>query len=157
MENLIIRQATMRDIKNIRSLCNELFEYENNAGYDNSIEKWAFGQEAYDYFQDLIENQFVSLAEVDGNMIGYLTGSIYNDETYSFYEGTTAELENIFILKKYRHYGIGSKLLNSFLNWCKKNKAKRIFTTVKIKNKEATKFYKKFDFNEFDVTLRKEL
>ena len=157
MKEIKIRKATIEDLKSIQTLNNKLFEYEMDRDLDNYIDVWAFGKESTEYFSDLIENQFVIIAELDGEPVGYLAGSIYQDDTYSYYEGKTADLDNMYIEEQYRHFGIGSKLVNSFFEWCRKQKAKRVFVTATIGNDNTIAFYKKHGFNELNIELKKEL
>ncbi len=157
MQITTIRKATIEDISAIQQLNNELFNYEIRNNFDNYLKDWALGGKANSYFKELIENQFVILAEIDKKAVGYLAGSIYNDDTFSYYDGKTAELENMFVLEDYRKYGIGSKLVNSFIKWCMKNEAKQVFVTASIKNDNAINFYQKQGFENLNLTLRKKL
>lgn len=157
MNNIQIRKATINDLHIIQSLNNKLFEYEMERDLDNYIDNWAFGKESKEYFNDLIENQFVILAEVGNKPLGYLAGSLYQDDTYSYYEGSTCELDNMYIEEEYRHLGIGTKLMNSFLEWCKTKQAKRIFVTATLGNDNTIAFYKKHGFKDLNITLKKEL
>ena len=157
MKDIRIRKALEKDLLTIQTLNNKLFEYEMDRDLDNYIPNWAFGKESTEYFSDLINNQFVILAEVDDKPVGYLAGSVYLDDTYSYYDGKTADLDNMYIEEEYRHFGIGSKLVNSFFEWCKEKQAKRVFVTATIGNDNTIAFYKKHGFNELNVELKKEL
>lgn len=157
MKNLIIRKATLSDLKDIQVLNNDLFEYETKNGYDSYVKDWALGKKSADYFTDLINNQFVIVAQEGQEAVGYLAGSIYKDNTYSYYKGLTAELENMFLKEKYRKFGLGSKLINKFLEWCKSNNVKRVFVTASIGNEGTINFYKKNGFNNINLTLKKDL
>ena len=155
--NIILRNATLQDLPIIQHVNNLLFEYETENGFDNYISNWALGEESAEYFSELIQNQFVIIAGTEKEPVGYLAGSIYQDNTYSYYEGKTAELENMLVVEKYRKFGIGSKLVNAFLKWCKDNSARRVLVTATIGNETAISFYKKNGFKELNITLKKEL
>ena len=157
MKEIKIRKATIDDLPTILTLNNKLFKYEMDRDLDNYIPNWAFGKESTEYFSDLIENQFVIIAEIDNNPIGYLAGSVYLDDTYSYYEGKTADLDNMYIEEEYRHFGIGSKLVNSFFEWCREKQAQRIFVTATLGNDNTISFYKKHGFKELNIELKKEL
>ena len=157
MREVKIRRATIKDLPTIQKLNNNLFQYEMNRHLDKYVENWAFGNESKEYFSDLIENQFVIIAEIDNKAIGYLAGSVYQDDTYSYYEGLTCELDNMYVEEEFRHYGIGSKLVNSFIEWCMSKKAKRIFVTATIGNDKTIEFYKKHGFKDLNITLKKDL
>ena len=155
--NLTIRNANIDDLQTIQNLNNELCKYETKNKFDNYIEDWSLSDVSKEYFEYMIKEEFVIVAEIDNNVVGYLAGSTHKDETYSYYEGITAELDNMFIMEDYRKFGIGSKLVNSFLNWCKNQKAKRVMVTASFGNVNTINFYKKNGFQEINVTLRNEI
>ena len=157
MKSLVIRKAKIEEVETIQKLNNELINYEMEQGFDSYIKDWALSKESKDYFLDLIKNQFVFVSVVDEKIVGYLAGSIYNDLSYSYYDGLTAEANNMFILREYRAYGIGRKLMNSFVEWCKLNNAKRIMVTASSKNERTIKFYRNMGFEDINLTLRKDL
>ena len=72
MEGLIIRRAEIKDVQAVQHLNNALINYEIENGFDNYIKDWALSEESKNYFLDLIKNQFVVVAEVDGKIVGYL-------------------------------------------------------------------------------------
>ena len=145
--NLEIRKATMKDLKSIQQLKNDL---------DTYIKDWALGEKGREYFSDLIQNQYVLIALCDKKAVGYLAGSIYQDDTYSYYVGGTCELENMFVCEEYRKYGIGTKLVNSFFEWCKSKNAKRCFVTATLGNENTIQFYRKKGFVDLNITFKKE-
>ena len=157
MVNLVLRKATLEDLQAVMTFNYRLFKFEIEKGLDNYIEDWSLKEKGKQYFQEQIKNQFVVLAEIEGKAVGYLSGSIYQDETYSYYEGKTAELNDMFIEQEFRKYGIGSKLIASFENWCKQNDAKRILVAATIGNDNAISFYKKNGFGQLNIILRKEI
>ena len=149
---LHLRKATIKDLKAIQELNNELFEYEMANGFDKYVKDWPLSTEGRDYFYDLIENQYVILAEVDNCVVGYLAGSLYTD--YTYYEGITAEMNNMFVKEKYRRFGIGSKFVGSFLEWAKSKNAKRVFVTASCRNENTINFYEKMGFETINTTLK---
>lgn len=157
MVNLIIRKATTNDVVDIQNLNNNLLNYEMEQGFDTYIKDWALSEASREYFLDLIKNQFVAVAEVDSKIIGYIAGSVYEDLSYSYYEGLTAEANNMFILAEFRRYGIGSKLMNSFFEWCNSKNAKRVMVTASSKNDKAIGFYHQMGFSDINLTLKKDL
>lgn len=158
MKNFQFRKATIKDLEIIQNLNNGLLKYEMKMGLDCYRNDWSLSKTSAEYFKDLIENQFVLVAELEKEgVIGYLAGSIYKDDTFSYYDGKTAELENMFICEQFRKFGIGSKLVDFFINWCKANNAKRVFVTATLGNDNTINFYRKNGFKDLNITLRKEL
>lgn len=72
-----------------------------------------------------------------GLVIGYLSYSIMYEK---------AEINNVYVLKKYRNQGIGSKLLEYLLEKCKI--CENITLEVRKDNVSALQLYKKFGFKE---------
>ena len=151
------RTATDNDINEILILNNELCKYETESGFDVYIKNWSLSQQSREYFLNLINNSFVILAETEKDIVGYLAGSICEHGAYSYYEGKTAELENMFVKPEFRKYGIGSYLIAEFENWCTENGAKRIMVTASNSNNTAINFYRKNHFKDINLTLKKEL
>lgn len=149
-----IKKATLKDLKIVQELNNGLFKYEEQNGLDKYIEDWPLSKQGAEYFADLIENQFVVIAYCDDKPVGYLAGGGDNGDSY--YEGTTCELENMFVCEEYRKFGIGTKLVNAFFDWCKTKNAKRCFVTATIGNDNTINFYRKKGFVDLNITFKKE-
>lgn len=75
MENIIIKRATLDNLIDIQNLNNKLFELEKSFD-DTLIENWPLTNEGKKYFSDLIVNNYVVIAIIDKNIVGYLAGSI---------------------------------------------------------------------------------
>ena len=157
MRELIIRRAKKEEVKIIQYLNNELINYEMKSGFDNYVKDWALSEESEKYFLEMIENQYVAVAEVEGEIVGYIAGSVYKDLSYSYYNGLTAEANNMFVVEQHRALGIGSKLMSSFVDWCKCSNAKRVMVTASSKNAKTIKFYRDMGFYDINLTLRKDL
>ena len=151
-----IRRATLKDLKTVQELNNKLFKFEEKNNLDKYVSDWTLSEKGAEYFSDLITNQFVIIANCDNKDVGYLAGSVYKDDTFSYYEGITCELDNMFVCKEYRKFGIGTKLVNSFFDWCKSQNAKRCFVTATLGNDNTIKFYRNKGFVDLNITLKKE-
>ena len=151
MNNILIRRATINDLQVIQKLNNSLFELEKE-NYDSTIVRgWPLSIDGKNYFEDLIKNNYVILAVLDDLIIGYLAGTI--NEKGSYEEIQYGEINNMFINDNYRGYGIGKKLVDSFKTYCKDNNIFNLKVTASFKNKNAIEFYRRNDFEEFDLTL----
>ncbi len=151
-----IRSAKLGDLKRIQKLNLKLFEIEKRK-YDPTLSlKWSFGKEGTEYYKGRIteEDGCVLLAEVKGKIVGYLAGGIVRVGSYRKV-GKLAEIENMFIEEKYRNQGIGSKLVEKFLDWAKIKKVERVKVAAFALNYKALRFYKKHGFKEREVVLEK--
>lgn len=152
MNDLIIRKATIEDLSVIQALNNSLFELEKS-NYDPTLVKnWPLTEEGKEYFCDLINNNYVIVAQLNNNnIVGYLAGTI--NEKGSYEEVKYGEINNMFIKDECRGLGIGKLLINNFKDYCKTNRINNVKVTASFKNKNAIEFYKKNGFEEFDLTL----
>ena len=152
MKNIVIRKAQIQDLSSIQELNNKLFEleYEN---FDDTLKLgWPFEKEGKEYFEEMINNE-IGFVAIDGEkIVGYLVGSIC--EQISYIKETFAELDNMCIDDKYRRFGIGTLLINSFKEYCKEKKIQNIKVTASSKNSRAIQFYIKNGFEDYNITLK---
>ena len=151
MNDLIIRKATIDDLKDIINLNNKLFKLEKE-NYDNTlVEDWPLSEGGKEYFKDLILNHFVIVAIIGNKIIGYLAGSINDKGSYE--EIQYGEINNMYIDENYRKYGIGKKLIDEFKTYCINNNIYNIKVEASYKNISAIEFYHKNGFIDFNLTL----
>ncbi len=149
---MLIRKAEIRDLRCIQELNNQLFELEIASFDEYLIKDWPLSNEGKQYFETAIKEKCVIVAEVDGNVVGYLLGEECNIPYYNF---KIAELCNMCVDKNYRKQGIGNKLYSEFENYYKKQGVERFIVTASYKNENAKQFYKKMGFKEANSTFTK--
>ena len=157
MGEVKIQKATMKNLKDIQKL--NLLLFENDKKYDETLNlNWIFGEEGTEYFRDKIskENSCAFIAIIDNEIVGYLVGWITKAGDYRNIS-QIAELENMFVLEQYRNLGIGTKLCEEFINWCKLKGIKRIKVVASAQNTKAINFYKQNKFSDYDLTLERNL
>lgn len=144
MEEIIFRKALPEDIQSIQKLFVKLVEYEKkNYGIETANTTWFLGREGKKYFKTVAEKDFLWVAVFKGQIIGYANGIVTKNLSALFPRAT---LKNIYIEENYRKYGIGSKFLELFKEFCKQNDCYHISVTFKEENIEAEKFYRKHNF-----------
>ena len=151
LDEIVIEKATIEDLEYIQKLNKKLFirEFEK---YNKLLNiEWTFGEKGTKYFKELIQNNFVYVAKINNNIIGYLAGSV-NNVNECFTE-KFAEIENMYIENQYRRLKIGSKLIIKFKEWCKENKIEYIKVSVWSQNIEAINFYQNNNFIDYEKTL----
>ncbi len=79
----------------------------------------------------------IALTKTEG-LIGYLSFMHVPDE---------AEILNLGVLPEARRRGRARKLLNFFIDYCRKNGISRIFLEVRVSNKAAINLYQSLGFN----------
>lgn len=150
-----IKKADITYLKDIQDLNNQLFELEYNK-FDPALKVgWTFEEDGEKYFNNMFNNEIVYIALDRDKVVGYLAGSINIQGSYV--TKTLAEVDNMFVLEQYRKYGIGTKLISEFKEYCSKNKIEELKVTASAKNKNAIEFYTKNGFNEFEITLKQKV
>lgn len=153
--NIEIKRADITYLKDIQNLNNQLFELEYNH-FDPSLRVgWTFEQEGTRYFTNMLNNEMVYIALDQNAVVGYLAGTINIQGSYV--TKSLAEIDNMFILEEYRRYGIGTKLIDAFKEYCFNNKIEELKVTASAKNKNAIKFYMENGFNDFEITLKQKI
>ena len=152
MERINIRRANINDLNAVQELNNSLFELEFN-NFDNTLKLgWPFEKDGKEYFEDMIKNEIVFVAEVEEKIVGYLAGSIC--EPISYITESFAELDNMCIDDEYRRFGIGTLLINEFKKYSKEKNIQNIKVTASAKNSRAIQFYMKNGFEDYNLTLK---
>ncbi len=149
--NIKVRKADISDLEKVQELNHKLFELEHE-NFDSTLNVgWTYEKVGTEYFEKMIEKEVVFLAIVDGEIVGYLAGSILSA---SYTKSKLAKLDNMFVLEKYRKNNIGSILVNEFKKYALDKGMDSIKVTAAAKNKDAIAFYIKNEFKEWDITLR---
>ena len=119
--------------------------------YDNSIDDSFVVK---DYFKNVIKNKnnILLCYEEDTIIKGYIFFKIINTNNNNGYL-----IDGLYVIEEYRKNGIATKLLESGLNILNDTNVKFIDINVLSNNKSAINLYKKFGFNEFKISFRKDL
>ena len=132
MKKVIIRKAGLEDLTSIQKLNNNLFDLEFN-NFDDTLKLgWALEKDGREYFEDMIKNEIVFVAQIEEKIVGYLAGSIC--ESISYITESFAELDNMCIDDEYRKFGIGTLLMDEFKKYCKEKNMQNIKVTASAKN-----------------------
>lgn len=97
-----------------------------------------------DLFEKMVKSPMFGscIAEVDGEVSGYIFFSIVIDEV---------ELLTIAVDERFRRQGIARLLLNSLIDASKKSGVKSVFLEVRPSNIPAQSLYKSFGFENFGL------
>jgi len=152
-EKVIVRKATIADLELLLELSTGLLEHDAN--FDATLDKsWAKGPHGREMFINRITKNdgVVYIAEVANKVVGYIIGGLIEPDTFRNIK-TMADLEEIFVDSNYRHYHVGSVLMENFHEWCKAQLVEKLSVSVYAQNQNAIKFYKKVGFVEAYITL----
>ena len=121
--NIIVREASLADVKDLLRIEEECFEYP----YDIAV------------FEAMLKNRgcTVLLAEAFGNPIGYVAFEK---------KGYVGTILSIGVVKRFRRRGVGTYLMSQALRMLKEDGARRIVLQVSVKNSAARRLYEKLGF-----------
>lgn len=142
----------IKEVKNVEDAnkCDELLtklildERKYNDLIDNNIV-------IKNHFSKMLDDEDVILLAyyLDKLIVGYILIRKINENL--------CLLDGLYILEEYRNQKIASSLLNEAIDRCKKLNVKYIDINVMEKNELAKRIYKKLDFTEYEVKLRKNI
>ncbi len=153
-----IKTATIEDLKAVQGL--SLLQFENELQkFDHTLNReWSFSEDGEEYYKKSIndEDRCVFVAIVGGKTVGFLEGCVSHGN-FNRILPKFAELEYMFIMEEYRGMDIGTKLYQTFVDWCKKQDVKRLRTEASVKNAAAIGFYRKNGFVDYDLILETDI
>jgi GNAT superfamily N-acetyltransferase len=133
-KKIIVRKATIEDIKAVHALVYELAIYENAPeAHTATIE---------DYSNDFKSSIFESYVAVDTEN-GQVVGMILYYMAYSTWKGRMLYLEDFVVTESYRQFGVGQMLFDTYLEVAREKKCRLVKWQVLDWNEPAIKFYKK--------------
>jgi len=148
-----IRRANINDSSKLNELLTKLIKDEKK--YDNNINENYVVNSYYEYIIPK-EHNIILIAESSNKIIGYLYGYIIDDGSTVI--NKVAKMDALFIEEEYRHFGIGSSLINEFKKIIKKENIKYIEVSVCNDNKDAISVYKNNGFNKIKgIILKSEI
>ena len=138
MDNFIFRKAEKKDVKQLAELAHGLnLHHDEDMTPDSQqfIKDW-------DHFEAYV-------IEKDNKLIAFLAG--YN--IYQFHSATLKfEIQNLFVNKDFRKYGVAKKLFDNVIALKEKNGTKGFSLTVWKDNETAIRFYEKSGFENKPYT-----
>src|SRR3989339_1644357 len=142
-----IRRAVIGDLKGIQELNLMLFKKEYRESDKTLDLGWSFGKLGEKCVRERIvdERGCVFFAEIDGKIVGYLSGSEIDSEEYRKVM-RVAEADDMFVLGEFRGKGIGGELHDAFIGWCRKRGVKLVKAKINASNEGSIGFHKKKGF-----------
>ena len=128
---MIIRNAQLKDTETILDLLKKTPELQGYGEMDAVYSE--------DYVVDSIKDKKINLvlvAEENTKIVGLLMAEIWEKKKYSYFV-------DFVVLPDYRSKGIGTKLYESYEEYCKKKGLKTIIGLVQISNNKMQQFCEK--------------
>ena len=158
-EKLTLRLANPGDLGEIMRLNLELCRKQHRE-FDPTLRlDWTSSKEGRKYFKKRIsgKDSFVKVVESpQKKLVAYAIGVAFKRPIHRT-KGKYVELESIFVEDRYAGGGLGSKLLEDFIDWGKENRTDHISLFVAAANNPAIKFYRKFGFKDYDMVMELQL
>lgn len=145
-----IREAHIEDAEDILNFIKEVSDETDFLISDSSERDFNIKKER-EFLQNMqssiLEKMF--LYKIENEIVGTCGVNGINKKRIKHKVGL-----GITVLKKYWGEGIGGKLINHAIEYCKLNSIKKIELEVRIDNERAIKLYKKFGF-EIEGEIKK--
>jgi GNAT superfamily N-acetyltransferase len=133
-KKIIIRKATIEDMKSVHALVYELAVYEKAPeAHTATVE---------DYENDFKNGIFECHVAVDTEG-GQIIGMILYYMAYSTWKGRMLYLEDFVVTEPNRQFGVGQMLFDTYLEVAREKKCRLVKWQVLDWNEPAIKFYKK--------------
>jgi GNAT superfamily N-acetyltransferase len=137
MKNIQIRPATIDDMPAIHALVRELAVYEKEPeAHTATIEEYK-----RDFEAGIFEAQMA--LDMDNTEGSQIVGMIFYYMAYSTWRGRMLYLEDFVVTEKYRQFGVGQKLFETFLDIARQKDCYLTKWQVLDWNTPAVKFYEK--------------
>jgi len=152
---MIIRKATVKDLKSLNELQIGLAKYEaklrKTLVNPEKVRKW------YErHYEKLIKNKnsIFFVAEEKGKIVGYILGQIETPTHIHIYK-KRGYIRDAFVLKEFRGKEVGKKLTKKLLEWFKSKGIKWIKVDAYTNNKVGIKFWEKMGFKDYVIEMTK--
>lgn len=157
MENIIIRRATLNDIKILQSIGKQTF-LETFAASNTEANMKLYLAEAFTEEKLTAElanpNAEFYFAELDGAVIGYLKLNFGQAQT-ELKDDKALEIERIYVLQQFQGKRVGQLLYEKAIERATQKHIDFVWLGVWEENKKAIRFYEKNGFVPFDKHLFK--
>ncbi|MEH7333872.1 GNAT family N-acetyltransferase [Neobacillus drentensis] len=135
-DNLIIRQATIKDLDKIVPIFDSYREYFNQQRSPVNVENFLF--ERFEHLESVI-----FIVEREGEVIGFA-------QLYPVFSSLSLKrvwlLNDFFIIESFRHQGVGKQLFAKVKEFGTLTKSKGIELSVEHTNQKAWEFWEKQEF-----------
>ena len=157
-DQVTVRRATEEDRDAIGRLWQEMMDY--HCTLDPEV--FALAEDALscwlEWFDTILpeENRIVLVAEADGQLIGYIHGTV--GETPPVYaQRKHGALVEISVTASWRRRGVGGKLVAALFDWFRERGLAEVRVSRSAHNPLATAFWREMGFEPHMVQMRREL
>jgi ribosomal protein S18 acetylase RimI-like enzyme len=150
IQQLKIRVAEINDRQKLFEFRREALETEPDIWLPDELDLNMIRRNTDQWKPSEYPNDFIIIAEFNGKIIGFLHLSI----CYRLFDGgPSAWIEDLFVLKKFRGYKVGTKLVEFAREIAEKRGCKTIRLIVGLENMAGLSFYRKCGFKISKIGL----
>ena len=150
-----IRRATARDIEEILPVWGELAVYhaDLDAAFTPAPE-WP--QEYGTYLRSLMsrDDALAVIARDGAHLVGYAVGRITSLPPF-FERRQRGYIHDVYVRERYRHRGIGRRLVDEILAWFGRRNVTLVELTVAANNTDAASFWRALGFETYMHQMKK--
>lgn len=151
MPGVTVRRATVADIDGLVASISGLFA-EDSVRDRLRNPGWPQAHAADDETENVANpDMLVLLAELDGPVIGHLTGGFY--AASAMWTSPQAILISMHVMAAWRGQHVGAQLVEYFRSWAKEKGAVQLRVTAYAANTGAIRFYQRHGFVPLETTL----
>lgn len=111
------------------------------AGEAEELQTYAGDHLGESFYRKIVMDGLCLVFEMEEKIAGFLIAELDSGLDFSY-------LTQIFVLPDYRGMGIGSKLVDAYIDRCKKENVKRSYLFAQSDNDKAVIFYEKHGFKK---------
>lgn len=153
---MTIRKATIEDLPAVVEMALAMASYHHDLdGYYKAPS--AYRDLELEFEKELSDKQsLILIAEENGQPAGYFRGSIERAPDYASAK-KIGMVYDLFVKKEARRQGIGKQIFAEALAWFQEKGVKNIELNVDVRNEAAVEFWKKNQFLEYKLRMRRYL
>ena len=152
-----VRRARAEDLAAMLDLDRQLVRHDRR--FDPTIDpRWTESAAGREFFEARLSGREGAawVAERGGEIVAYLAGAARAAEEFRAV-GRMAELECMVVRAELRGGGVGARLVETILAWCREQEVRRVSVTACAANAGAIAFYRRLGFRDYDLVLEREL
>lgn len=149
--NRTIRFAQASDYNDVEAIMQEIQQL--HIGWRPDIYKPTDPACPRDYFEKLVSEKHLLVAEQNGLVVGILSFLYRHIASDKQVTRDIIFIDDLAVKQEYRGQGIGTQLLEAIKEKVKTEKLDGLELQVNARNTEAKKMYEKFDFTEKSINM----
>ena len=149
----MIRKASIEDVDILNDFFTDIIKYEADMYDENNKNSLIIKN----YFQNKVINNdyIIYVSEEDNKVVGFISGMFLRGNLVK--KTDEVKIDVLYVLDSYRNRGIGSKLIETFINDCKNRKVQYVRIDNFVANEDASRLYEKYGFSPLVIERRKKI